>query len=190
MRVIAGIAKGRTLKTPASITRPTMDRVRAAIFSILGERVPNARVLDLFAGTGAMGIEALSRGADSVAFVDQDKKSIEVIRQNLELTKLRGEIKQVDAISFLKFQQACFDLIFADPPYASNTDSDWIAKLLSTPELLKAIAEEGLLILECEKAQLLPEISELEKIIDRTYGVTRVVIFRKQQMKREWEIPT
>ncbi|MEI6416656.1 MAG: hypothetical protein WCO92_02935, partial [Verrucomicrobiota bacterium] len=65
-----------------------------------------------------------------------------------------------------------------------------IAKLLSTPELLKAIAEEGLLILECEKKLLLPEIPELEKIIDRTYGVTRVVIFRKQQMRREWEIPT
>ena len=180
MRVIAGTAKGRTLKTPASITRPTMDRVRAAIFSMLGNRVPEARVLDLFAGTGAMGIEALSRGADSVIFVDQDKKSAEVIRQNLELTKLRGEIKQVDAISFFKYQQASFDLIFADPPYASNTDSDWIAKLLSTPELLSAIAEEGLLILECEKEQLLPEISELEKIIDRTYGITRIVILRKQ----------
>lgn len=180
MRVIAGIAKGRTLKTPASITRPTMDRVRAAIFSILGDRVPNARVLDLFSGTGAMGIEALSRGADSVTFVDQDKKSIEVIRQNLELTKLSGEIKQADAISFLKYQQNGFDLIFADPPYASKNDSDWISKLLSTSELLNAIAEEGLLILECEKAQLLPEIPELEKIIDRTYGVTRIVIFRRK----------
>ncbi|MBX9577128.1 MAG: 16S rRNA (guanine(966)-N(2))-methyltransferase RsmD [Chthoniobacterales bacterium] len=182
MRIIAGTAKGRTLKTPASITRPTMDRVRAAIFSMLGDRVPNARVLDLFAGTGAMGIEALSRGADSVAFVDQDKKSTEVIRQNLELTKLRGEIKQVDAISFLKYQQACFDLIFADPPYASNADSDWIAKLLSTSELLNAIAEDGLLILECEKQQLLPELQHLEKIIDRTYGVTRIVIMRRKNL--------
>ena len=179
MRIISGTAKGRTLKTPASITRPTMDRVRAAIFSMLGDRVPNARVLDLFAGTGAMGIEALSRGADSVVFVDQDKKSTEVIRQNLELTKLHGEIKQVDAISFLKYQQASFDLIFADPPYASNADSDWISKLLATPELLSVMNEEALLILECEKTQLLPEISALEKIIDRTYGVTRVVIFRK-----------
>lgn len=182
MRVIAGTAKGRTLKTPASITRPTMDRVRAAIFSMLGDRVPNARVLDLFAGTGAMGIEALSRGADSVVFVDQDKKSTEVIRQNLELTKLRGEIKQVDAIAFLKHQQASFDLIFTDPPYASNADSDWITKLLSTPELLNAIAEDGLLILECEKKLLLPEIPELEKIIDRTYGVTRIVIMRRKNL--------
>jgi 16S rRNA (guanine966-N2)-methyltransferase len=182
MRVIAGTAKGRALKTPASITRPTMDRVRAAIFSMLGDRVPEARLLDLFAGTGAMGIEALSRGAHSVTFVDQDKKSTEVIRQNLELTKLRGEIKQVDAISFLQHQQEKFDVVFADPPYASKNDIDWISKLLSTPELLKAIAEEGLLILECEKAQLFPERPELEKIIDRTYGVTRVVIFRKKNI--------
>ena len=180
MRVIAGIAKGRVLKTPASITRPTMDRVRAAIFSMLGERVPGARLLDLFSGTGAMGIEALSRGAHAVTFIDQDKKSTEVIRQNLELTKLRGEIKQVDVISFLKHQQDCFDLIFADPPYASNADSDWISKLLATPELLNAIAEDGLLILECEKKQLLAETLELEKIIDRTYGVTRIVIMRRK----------
>lgn len=180
MRVIAGTAKGRTLKTPASITRPTMDRVRAAIFSMLGDRVPGARVLDLFAGTGAMGIEALSRGAATATFVDQDKKSIEVIRQNLELTKLRGEIKQVDAISFLKHQQEKFDLIFSDPPYTSKNDCDWIAKLLTTPELLNAIAEDGLLILEYEKQQSLPELQHLEKIIDRTYGVTRIVILRKQ----------
>jgi 16S rRNA (guanine(966)-N(2))-methyltransferase RsmD len=178
MRIIAGTAKGHTLKTPASITRPTMDRVRAAIFSILGERVPNASVLDLFAGTGAMGIEALSRGAAAATFVDQDKKSVEVIRQNLMLTKLKGELKQGDVLSFLKHQQEKFDLIFADPPYASKSDTDWISKLLTTPELLKAMNEEALLVLECEKSQLLPEVVELEKIIDRTYGITRVVIFK------------
>ncbi|MBM3856917.1 MAG: 16S rRNA (guanine(966)-N(2))-methyltransferase RsmD [Verrucomicrobia bacterium] len=180
MRIIAGTAKGRTLKTPASITRPTMDRVRAAIFSMLGDRVPGASALDLFAGTGAMGVEALSRGAAAATFVDQDKKSIEVIRQNLELTKLTGEIKQVDAISFLQRQQEKFDLIFADPPYASNAEADFILKLLSLQELLKAMADDALLILECEKQQLLPEISVLEKIIDRTYGVTRILIFRKR----------
>ncbi len=179
MRIIAGTAKGQTLKTPASVTRPTMDRVRAAIFSMLGERVPEARVLDLFAGTGAMGIEALSRGATAAVFVDQDRKSVEVIRQNLAVTKLTATIKQSDAISFLKHQQEKFDLIFADPPYTSNAESDFIAKLLASPELLSAMLEDGILILECEKQQSIPEVPQLEQLIDRTYGVTRVVLFRK-----------
>jgi 16S rRNA (guanine(966)-N(2))-methyltransferase RsmD len=182
MRVIAGTSKGRMLKIPASITRPTMDRVRAAVFSMLGDRVLEAHVLDLFAGTGAMGIEALSRGADSVTFVDHDKKSTEVIRQNLLITQLHGEVKQLDAITYLQLQQETFDLIFADPPYTSNAERDWVAQLLARPELLKAITEQGLLIVECEKKQLLPEILALEKIIDRTYGVTRIVIFRKQSV--------
>lgn len=180
MRVIAGSAKGRTLKTPASITRPTMDRVRAAIFSMLGDRVLGARVLDLFAGTGAIGIEALSRGAAASTFVDQDKKSVEVIRQNLALTKFSAEIKQADVFLFLKHQQEKFDLIFADPPYASKADINWLSKLLVMPELLNAMNDDALLIVECEKQQLLPEISTLEKIIDRTYGITRIVIFRKK----------
>lgn len=188
MRIIAGTAKGRVLKAPAAITRPTMDRVRAAIFSILGERVPDARVLDLFAGTGAMGIEALSRGAAAVTFVDQDKKSAEIIRQNLALTKLNGIIKQTDAFSFLQHQQEKFDLIFADPPYAhkgvlvelcKKSNVDWISKLVATPELLKAMNEDALRILECEKTKELAEIPKLEKIIDRTYGITRIMIFRQ-----------
>lgn len=179
MRVIAGSAKGRVLKTPASITRPTMDRVRAAIFSMLGERVTSARVLDLFAGTGAIGIEALSRGATSVTFVDQDKKSAEVIRQNLFLTKFSGQIKQQDVITYLHREREKFDLIFADPPYATNGVINFIAVLLKEPQLLNVMVEDALLIVECEKQQVVPEISELEKIIDRTYGVTRILIFRK-----------
>ncbi len=180
MRIIAGTAKGRILKTPASITRPTMDRVRAAIFSMLGDRVPQARVLDLFAGTGAMGIEALSRGATTAVFVDQDKKSTEVIGQNLALLKFSGDIKQLDAMTYLEHQHEKFDLIFADPPYTSSKDVDFVQKLLASPKLLPALHEDGLFILECEKAQLLPETSAFEKIIDRTYGITRIVIMRRK----------
>jgi 16S rRNA (guanine966-N2)-methyltransferase len=180
MRIIAGRAKGRTLKVPASITRPTMDRVRAAIFSMLGERVPGARILDLFAGTGAIGIEALSRGAAAAVFVDRDKKSVEVIRQNLALLQFSGDIRQIDAISYLQRQQERFDLIFADPPYSSTAERDALSELMLLPELLNAMTEEGLLILECEKKQTLPERLGLEKIIDRTYGVTRIVILRRK----------
>lgn len=180
MRIIAGIAKGRVLKAPASITRPTMDRVRGALFSILGDRILDARLLDLFAGTGAVGIEALSRGAAAVTFVDQDKQSLAIIRQNLALTKLSGEVRQSDALAFLKHQQEKYDLIFADPPYAVKGACDFVTPLLTAPELLTAINKDGLIIIECEKEYLLPEIDSLERIVDRTYGITRIVIFRRK----------
>src|SRR5205809_733091 len=102
MRVIAGLAGGVQLVSPKSDVRPTMDRVKAAIFSSLGELVIGARVLDLFAGTGALGIEALSRGAESAIFVDEDRQSIAAIEKNLVKTKMQGRVRQQDAFSFLK----------------------------------------------------------------------------------------
>src|SRR5207237_10592990 len=96
MRVIAGRAGGVRLISPKNGVRPTMDRVKAAIFSSLGELVIGARVLDLFAGTGALGIEALSRGADSVLFIDEDRHSIAAIEKNLSKTQLAGPIRQQD----------------------------------------------------------------------------------------------
>ena len=184
MRVIAGSAKGIHLKQPATITRPTMDRVRAAIFSMLGERVPNAHVLDLFAGTGGLGIEALSRGVASATFVDNNNKSVEVIRNNLVATRLQGEVKQMDALAYLGRIAGAFsfDLIFADPPYADNEGNNLAASLLKSPHLLSALAEEGLLILECEQKQLLPETPTLEILADRTYGATRILIMRAKKL--------
>src|SRR5579864_6318760 len=120
MRVIAGRAGGVQLVSPRSGVRPTMDRVKGAIFSSLGEMVVDARVLDLFAGTGALGIEALSRGADSVLFVEEDRQSIVAIEANLAKTGLNGRIRQQEVFSFLKNSGASggkFEIIFADPPY-------------------------------------------------------------------------
>src|SRR5947199_10796594 len=102
MRVIAGRAGGVRLVSPKSGVRPTMDRVKAAIFSSLGEIVIGARVLDLFAGTGALGIEALSRGADSAFFIDDDRQSIAAIEKNLEKAGFRGRIRSADVFRFLK----------------------------------------------------------------------------------------
>src|SRR5256714_10080217 len=101
MRVIAGRAGGVRLVSPKSGVRPTMDRVKAAIFSSLGEMVIGARVLDLFAGTGALGIEALSRGADSAVFVEEDRQSTAAIEKNLAKTELTGRIRQQDVFRFL-----------------------------------------------------------------------------------------
>src|ERR1041384_253924 len=102
MRVIAGSAGGIQLEVPKRGVRPTMDRVRAAIFSSLGDKVIGAHVLDLFAGSGGLGIEALSRGAASAMFVDHDRQAIDVIEQNLQKTKLQGKTRQQDVFEFVR----------------------------------------------------------------------------------------
>src|ERR1700704_2684176 len=119
MRVIAGSAGGIRLAVPKRGVRPTMDRVKGAIFSSLGDQVIGARVLDLFAGSGALGIEALSRGAASALFIDEDRQSIAAIETNLAKAKLVGKTRQQDVFEFLK--RTCGDnkieIVFADPPY-------------------------------------------------------------------------
>src|SRR2546427_13246241 len=102
MRVIAGSAGGIRLAVPKRGVRPTMDRVKAAIFSSLGDAVAGARVLDLFAGSGALGIEALSRGASSAMFVEEDRQSTEMIERNLAKTKLKGRVRQQNVFDFLR----------------------------------------------------------------------------------------
>jgi 16S rRNA (guanine966-N2)-methyltransferase len=121
MRVIAGQYRGRRLQAPAGeATRPTSDRVREALFSVLGARVEGARVLDLFAGSGALGIEALSRGAAEATFVDSAPAAIRALRANLEALGAEGEVRRADAGRFLGGASAAarqYDLVFLDPPY-------------------------------------------------------------------------
>jgi 16S rRNA (guanine966-N2)-methyltransferase len=124
MRVVAGTAKGRKLVTPPGTdTRPTSDRVREAIFNALGslDVVEGSRVLDLFAGSGALGIEALSRGAASAVFVDSNPKAIAAIEANLEATGLTGRVIRADAH---RFDDGPYELALLDPPYAT-TDDEW-----------------------------------------------------------------
>ena len=128
MRVVAGAAKGRRLVTPPGLdTRPTSDRVREAIFNALGsiDAVAGARVLDLFAGSGALGIEALSRGAASAVFVDVSQPALDAVRANLDTTGLEGTAIRIDAH---KYDDGPFDLALLDPPYAT-TDDQWRALL-------------------------------------------------------------
>ena len=120
LRVISGSAGGLLLKSPKRhALRPTQDRIRQVIFSSLAERVPGARVLDLYAGTGSLGIEALSRGAERAVFVEQEREAVECIRENLRHCKLTGgDVRQGDALAYLdQTDGETFDLIFADPPY-------------------------------------------------------------------------
>ena len=121
MRVVAGIYGGRRLVAPAgSETRPTSDRVREALFSVLGPAIEEARVLDLFAGSGALGIEALSRGAASAVFVDSSRKAITAVRANLEALGIDADVRPIAARAALRAASArreAYDLVFLDPPY-------------------------------------------------------------------------
>src|ERR1700733_4514526 len=119
LRVISGPAGGLHLKSPKRhALRPTQDRIRQVIFSSLAEVVPGAHVLDLYAGTGSFGIEALSRGAASATFVEKEAEAVQCIRENLLHCHLQGDVRQADAMAFLNESSGkCFDLIFADPPY-------------------------------------------------------------------------
>lgn len=186
MRLISGCAGGIPLEVPKSVTRPTQDRVRQAIFNMLGDLIAGARVLDLFAGSGALGLECLSRGAESALLVDQDRGACEVMRKNIAKTRLEGAtIRQGDVfkvISQLAETGQTFDLIFADPPYAHKPgDTDFCAKLMADPSFPPLLAAEGHLILERLAAKNNPGFTSLwEMQRDREYGSTRILWLKKR----------
>jgi 16S rRNA (guanine966-N2)-methyltransferase len=178
MRVIAGSAGGIRLAVPKRGVRPTMDRVKAAIFSSLGDAVVKACVLDLFAGSGALGIEALSRGAASVVFVEGDPQSVEIIKRNLAKTKLKGRIRQQDAFDFLRHASGAelFDIVFADPPYEKTEDGErFTEKLLVNEELPQLMDADGIFVLEKRPAEALPQMKQWHVVRQKTYGATEVL---------------
>jgi 16S rRNA (guanine966-N2)-methyltransferase len=178
MRVIAGSAGGVRLAVPKSGVRPTMDRVKAAIFSSLGEAIIGARVLDLFAGSGALGIEALSRGAASAIFVEDDRQSAEAIEKNLAKTNLHGRVRRQDVFDFLRPQSNTekFHIIFADPPYEEGQhDEDCTKKLLNNESLPQLLEPTGIFVLEKRPSETVSELKLWRVIRQKTYGATEVV---------------
>src|SRR4051794_8025060 len=173
MRVIAGAYRGRRLKVPPGrSTRPTADRVREALFSILGD-VAGLRVLDLYAGSGALGIEALSRGAAEVVFVESSRRAADVIRSNLRTVgDPPATIRTANALVALAGDEGPYDLVFADPPYSS---APRLGERLS--ELLPGVLHESsLTVTESDKRAPL-ELS-LPLVDERVYGDTRIAIHR------------
>lgn len=175
MRIIAGTARGIVLKSPTgSAIRPTLDRVRESLFNILSPRLEEARFLDLYAGTGANGLEALSRGAREVVFVESAPAAQELIRENYRKTRLEGRV------SVLPYQlpermdklAGPFDIIFADPPYAAEA-----APLLEAMAKLALLAPEGVLVLEHDKKYKVEAAPPLELTRERTYGGTTLSFF-------------
>jgi 16S rRNA (guanine966-N2)-methyltransferase len=183
MRVIAGTSGGLRLFVPKTDIRPTMDRVKAAIFSSLGEHVVGARVLDLFAGTGALGIEALSRGAESVMFVERDRQAIAAIERNLAQAGLSGRIRKQDVFDFLSHASTAepHDLIFADPPYDILTAGESFTRLLLRNDRLPArLTSDGIFVLEKRPGERLPSTDFWEVLRRKTYGATETIFLQRK----------
>ena len=180
MRVITGKARGVTLKTPNGMqTRPTTDRVKEALFSIIQFDIPGARVLDLFGGTGQLGIEALSRGATKAVFVDAGEEACKLIRHNLRLTKLEQEasVIRADYLDYLKRSKEKFDIIFLDPPYAEVFLENAL-KLVTEIDILQT---NGIIITERPLGKELPwEFEGYTRSKDYKYGNTLLALYRKE----------
>ena len=179
MRVIAGSARGRTLQTfKGRQIRPTLDRVREAVFSSLMPRLADSRIADLYAGTGAMGIEAISRGAGSVVFVDTDGAACALIHENLKICGWGAteavRVRRLDALRWLRTETEQYDILLADPPYKKGFPETFLAALAET----EVLAPEGIVVLESDARQSLPEKQgNLYLLKDRVYGDTKISYF-------------
>lgn len=179
MRIVAGSRKGARIFAPKGGTRPTADRVREAAFNLIGP-VDGASVLDLFAGSGAMGLEALSRGAASCVFVESDPGACRAIDRNLAKLGLPGaRIVREDALRFLARERSRYDLVLVDPPY------EMVESLLMplATHLPRVLAEDGVLVFETS-ARLQPSLP-LRVRTSRRYGSTRLTLFEHSRAGRE-----
>ena len=178
MRVITGIARGRKLKEPEGMEiRPTADQVKEAVFNIIQGDVEGRKCLDLFSGTGQMGIEALSRGAASCVFVDADKKAVNLTRKNLDTVKLGGQVVQSDALRFLESGEK-YDLIFIDPPYHAGLYD----KVLERIKAFDKLHTGGIMIVE-SSADYEPESpgAPYFKLRSYRYGKVRITTFTRRE---------
>lgn len=179
MRVITGIARGKRLVTPdGSDVRPTSDKVKEALFSALQFDIEGRRVLDLFAGSGQLGIEALSRGAESCVFVDNSRASLNLVKKNLEITGLsvNAKVVQSDFSSFAAMCRDTFDIVFLDPPYAAGILCDAIKAVLPL------MSDFGMIICEYPPEVTIPEsVAGFSVYRTYRYGKINVSIYRKGQ---------
>jgi 16S rRNA (guanine966-N2)-methyltransferase len=181
MRVIAGSAKGRVLRPPrTSATRPITDRAKESLFAILAPRVPGARFLDLFAGTGSVGIEALSRGCAHATFVERSAPALAGIRHNLDLTGLasRAEVVGRDVFAYLREPPSEFDLVFVAPPQWRGLWPRAVGLLDREPGWL---AEGAVVVAQHDPAESAArELAHLEVAGERTYGRVRFTFFERR----------
>jgi 16S rRNA (guanine(966)-N(2))-methyltransferase RsmD len=177
MRVITGSARGRKLQEPKDMSvRPTTDMVKEAIFSIIQFDVPGRRVLDLFAGTGQLGIEALSRGAAECVFVDNSTQSLNLVRQNLAACQLTGQVVRSDALSYLA-HCGKFDLVFLDPPYHEGLYNNVLNNLFT----FDILNDGGIIIVESMRGESMPEaVSPYVKGKTYNYGKISLTVYSRE----------
>lgn len=178
MRVITGIARGRRLETLSGedVTRPTTESIKEALFSMIQFEIEDKKVLDLFAGSGQLGIEALSRGARECTFVENNRQALKIVQNNLEHCRLDDKAKVVfsDASSFL-MRKNNFDIAFLDPPYKKGLVQS------SLPKLIPMMSDDGIIVCETSYEEELPEkIGSWQTDRVRKYGKTKLTLYRKE----------
>ncbi|WP_080146245.1 16S rRNA (guanine(966)-N(2))-methyltransferase RsmD [Marinilactibacillus piezotolerans] len=185
MRVISGEYGGRRLKAvPGDSTRPTTDKIKEAVFHMIGPYFDGGNVLDLYSGSGSLGIEAVSRGMDHAVLVDSNYKAIQIIKENIQMTKEPDKFtvlkkKDRQALAELESKGTAFDLILLDPPYALQEISDIINELSSK----KLISPKALILCETDKSIELPQRSAgMEVIKEKVYGTTKITVYEAGEL--------
>lgn len=180
MRVITGSARGRKLKTLEGdeVVRPTTDRVKEAIFSIIQFDLTDACVLDLFAGSGQLGVEALSRGAANAVFVDRDSQAVEVIKDNLKTTGLfqKATVLNADSVNYIKNSRNKFDIVFLDPPYNKGLIDETLESVVG------CCSENATVVCETDFNEVLPDSAgDFEKYREYKYSKTKITTYKHKK---------
>lgn len=187
MRITGGILRGRKINVPRKGVRPTQDKVRAALFSALAAKMAGAHVLDLFAGTGALGLEAWSRNAERVCWVERNRQVFAVLRRNVDqLCRGAGGQTQTvcgDALQVLEqgIVRGPFDLILADPPYDREGRCAWLQKALQVIEKGNMLATDGVIAYEMSAEETVPPLENWIVVRDKKYGGSRLLFFMKKR---------
>ncbi len=179
MRVITGTARGRRLKTPENYDiRPTTDNVKESVFNIIQFDIEGRRVLDLFAGTGQLGIECLSRGAAEAVFIDENTAAVKIVKENLKTCGFTAAVLQQDALSYLR-HCGKFDLVFVDPPY----DSGLYESVLETINSVDILSDGGIILCESRREKSLPDMrAPYRKKKEYNYGRVKLTVYIKDSL--------
>ena len=179
MRVITGTARGHRLKTPENYDiRPTTDNVKESVFNIIQFDIEGRRVLDLFAGTGQLGIECLSRGAAEAVFIDENMAAVKIVKENLKTCGFTAAVLQQDALSYLR-HCGRFDLVFVDPPY----DSGLYESVLETINSVDILSDGGIILCESRREKVLPDMrAPYRKKKEYNYGRVKLTVYIKDSL--------
>ena len=179
MRVITGTARGRRLRTPENYDiRPTTDNVKESVFNIIQFDIEGRRVLDLFAGTGQLGIECLSRGAAEAVFIDENTAAVKIVKENLRTCGFTAAVLQQDALSYLR-HCGKFDLVFVDPPY----DSGLYESVLETINSVDILSDGGIILCESRREKQLPDMrAPYRKKKEYNYGRVKLTVYIKDSL--------